>query len=277
MAATTLTKIELFRLVWENPMTTLAEKFGVSANGLSKICDRLNIDRPPKGYWSNAGGRGDLPDFDAIDDPDALVEIGGKRHSARRQQSRMPREARQSQILALARQTALDEGVHFVSLRRAARELGISEAQAYNCFATREDLLVELAVEELSRFTARRRLVILRGTDRLSKVIMSTLTYLQEASEHGSLVTNLLELSNVRKRVMERRRPEHQEAVARQLKDLVEDRDVSASDARLQIALFNNFTLRAGELVSRRKISLAEAQQLILPTIIQSASDSRRG
>jgi hypothetical protein len=33
-------------------MSRLAFEFGVSGNGLAKICDRLNIPYPPRGYWA---------------------------------------------------------------------------------------------------------------------------------------------------------------------------------------------------------------------------------
>lgn len=48
----TLTRDELYRLVWETPMTRLAMRFGVSGNGLAKICDRLLVSYPPRGYWA---------------------------------------------------------------------------------------------------------------------------------------------------------------------------------------------------------------------------------
>lgn len=33
-------------------MSRLAEEFGISGNGLAKICDRLRIPYPPRGYWA---------------------------------------------------------------------------------------------------------------------------------------------------------------------------------------------------------------------------------
>ena len=46
----TVSREELFRQVWEMPMSRLAEGYGVTGNGLAKICDRLLIPYPPRGY-----------------------------------------------------------------------------------------------------------------------------------------------------------------------------------------------------------------------------------
>lgn len=48
----TISREELHRRVWETPMSRLAAEFGISGNGLAKICDRLSIPYPPRGYWA---------------------------------------------------------------------------------------------------------------------------------------------------------------------------------------------------------------------------------
>lgn len=42
---------ELYEKVWSHPMTTLAHEYGISDVGLAKICRRLNIPYPGRGYW----------------------------------------------------------------------------------------------------------------------------------------------------------------------------------------------------------------------------------
>ena len=49
---TTVSREELHRLVWETPMIRLGESFGISGNGLAKICRRLDIPYPPRGHWA---------------------------------------------------------------------------------------------------------------------------------------------------------------------------------------------------------------------------------
>ena len=47
-----VTREELYEMVWGTPMSRLAIEFGISGNGLAKICDRLNVPYPPRGYWA---------------------------------------------------------------------------------------------------------------------------------------------------------------------------------------------------------------------------------
>lgn len=49
---TTLTRDELYTVVWQTPMSRLAEQYGISDNGLAKICRRENIPYPARGYWA---------------------------------------------------------------------------------------------------------------------------------------------------------------------------------------------------------------------------------
>lgn len=48
----TVTRESLFEQVWKTPMNRLAEQYGITGNGLAKICVRLGIPYPPRGYWS---------------------------------------------------------------------------------------------------------------------------------------------------------------------------------------------------------------------------------
>lgn len=49
---TEITREKLYELVWSTPMTRAAADFGISGNGLAKICDRLDVPYPPRGYWA---------------------------------------------------------------------------------------------------------------------------------------------------------------------------------------------------------------------------------
>ena len=46
-----LTREELFKKVWERPMTKVAAEYGISDVGLKKICDKHRIPVPGRGYW----------------------------------------------------------------------------------------------------------------------------------------------------------------------------------------------------------------------------------
>jgi hypothetical protein len=48
----TVAREELYRQVWQEPMTKLAPKYGLSDVGLAKVCRKHDIPRPPVGYWA---------------------------------------------------------------------------------------------------------------------------------------------------------------------------------------------------------------------------------
>jgi hypothetical protein len=43
---------ELYVEVWEQPMATLAKKYGISDVMLGKVCRRLSIPVPGRGFWA---------------------------------------------------------------------------------------------------------------------------------------------------------------------------------------------------------------------------------
>jgi hypothetical protein len=46
-----LKREELYKLVWSEPVSKLAQGYGLSDRGLGKICERLEIPVPGRGYW----------------------------------------------------------------------------------------------------------------------------------------------------------------------------------------------------------------------------------
>jgi hypothetical protein len=49
---TELTREELYAQVWAEPMTRLAQRYGMSDRGLAKVCTRMGIPVPGRGYWA---------------------------------------------------------------------------------------------------------------------------------------------------------------------------------------------------------------------------------
>jgi hypothetical protein len=47
----TVTREELYEQVWSKPAVQLAAEYGVSDVAIGKACKRLNVPRPPSGYW----------------------------------------------------------------------------------------------------------------------------------------------------------------------------------------------------------------------------------
>lgn len=46
------TREQLYAEVWATPISRLGINYGISGNGLAKICKRLAIPYPPRGYWA---------------------------------------------------------------------------------------------------------------------------------------------------------------------------------------------------------------------------------
>ncbi len=65
-----ISRQDLFNLIWSEPMTTLAKRFGISDRGLTKVCQRSDIPAPPRGYLAkiSAGGTFERPDLPNRDD-----------------------------------------------------------------------------------------------------------------------------------------------------------------------------------------------------------------
>jgi hypothetical protein len=47
-----LTRQALYERVWAEPVDSLAEAWGLSGRGLAKVCQRMGVPVPPRGYWA---------------------------------------------------------------------------------------------------------------------------------------------------------------------------------------------------------------------------------
>ena len=54
MARRELSRDELFALVWKKPTRDVAQELGVSDVAIGKLCTRLQVPKPPRGYWARA-------------------------------------------------------------------------------------------------------------------------------------------------------------------------------------------------------------------------------
>lgn len=48
----TIQRAELYERVWAVPISTLCQEYGLSDNGLRKVCRRLGVPVPERGYWA---------------------------------------------------------------------------------------------------------------------------------------------------------------------------------------------------------------------------------
>src|ERR1043165_8193412 len=65
MSSITLSRKQLFDLVWSEPFLSISKKYKISDTGLRKLCARIGIPYPRTGYWQRkrAGRRVDVPNF----------------------------------------------------------------------------------------------------------------------------------------------------------------------------------------------------------------------
>lgn len=109
-----LTREELFTLVWEAPSTQVARDLGVSDVALGKLCHRLQVPKPTRGYWARvkSGQRPRRPPLSAFRDEQAR-RLGERQILS---QSGKPLVARlspmQRDFLKLALQEMSDAGVN---------------------------------------------------------------------------------------------------------------------------------------------------------------------
>ena len=267
----------LFEAVWSAPLTQIAPDFGMTANGLAKMCARLGIPRPSRNHWrlpsdAQHKSRPDLP-LTAEN-----LKPSNKHHQSKR--VRMPIEERRAQLLDIATRIVTNEGTEAVTLNRLAREARISEAQAHNCFPRRIDVLAALARREVRTFEESRRSVVVRGKDRLTRIVLSTANYLAMADRRGGLIQSLLLEGEVREIL----RGEHE--IARNLttepiiQSLAEEAGMTREVAVASNWLITALCLRTGGLVSSGSLPLDSAMRLCLPMVlgcVRSNGSQRRG
>lgn len=64
-----LNRKDLYDLVWNKPMSTIAKEYGLSDRGIAKLCERHSVPVPPRGYWAQkaAGQKISKPPLIVID------------------------------------------------------------------------------------------------------------------------------------------------------------------------------------------------------------------
>lgn len=56
-----LTRQELYEKVWSIPMSRLAQDYQMSDVGLAKICKKMEVPRPGRGYWAKEQSGAKMP------------------------------------------------------------------------------------------------------------------------------------------------------------------------------------------------------------------------
>ena len=266
-----LTRKDLYKLVWSAPMSAAAETMGLSPNGLAKICDRLLIPHPTRGHWTKTrADQADRPPLPPVPTLDQDVTIAATPSSSRRARTRLTPEARRDQMLDAAARLVVEEGMGAASMKRIAREIGVSEALAFSYFNSRAALLVDLARRELVKMSEAQRAAVARGEGGRSRVALSTTTYLEQIEARGSVLHVLLGAPEVRAML----RPERVSAQRQRGAGALNTRyGVTADLAYGATQALTAASRRAGHLLALKRVSREAAERLVMAMVERSNRD----
>jgi hypothetical protein len=80
MKEITLSRKELYDLVWSEPRLTITKRYYISDSELKKICERMNIPIPKAGYWEKlrAGKKVSIIEFPMMSDDKNSIKLSLK-------------------------------------------------------------------------------------------------------------------------------------------------------------------------------------------------------
>lgn len=272
-----LTRKALYDRVWSEPLSAIAEDVGVSGNALAKICNRLLVPYPPRGYWTKNRSRiaaANRPPLPAAPEHDSLkLTISSVRAGSRRTRTRLAPAQRRDQLLGIAQDLIASDGLHAATMKRLAAQAGMSETQVYNYFGSREKLLVELARREFAKIRAARQVDLDATQDHYARIIRSTRTYLREIGQRGDLLQTLLSSPEVRSMLRKEHRAQRTTDVRSHAEGLVDLYGISRSLALGCTVVLTTLCLRAGKLIADKRIGLAAGEKLCLSMVVQGSRD----
>jgi AcrR family transcriptional regulator len=234
------------------------------------------VPYPSGRYWSNVkAGRPEArrPLLDAPEGMSEEIVISAEgRSGSRRTRTRLSVDARRNQISEAAIGIIVEEGLHAATMKRIAREIGLSEGHIYNYFKSQAELLVHIARQELNEMNTIQQADIRLGRDPWSRLTLATVSYLRQVASRGPLLQLLLAHPDVRRGL----RSEHHDqrilgnyATAAQLEELGVEKEL-AFNAGL---ILTNLSLRTGKVLTKGKISLIEAERMSLAIILGAIGD----
>lgn len=208
-----ITRQELYDLVWSQPLKHLANDLSISGNALAKICDRMLVPHPSRGYWSAQGGRRRDPQPPLPPAPQDCGEeilISSRRAASRRGQNRMSLAARREQIADAAAELVLESGVGVVTMKAVARRAGVSEALVYRYFSSVIELLSYLARREQALMVAMQEAGMQPHTAYIDRARASMVGFLDYVEQRRGLLQALLASGDLRRAL----NPEHRRRMA---------------------------------------------------------------
>lgn len=265
----TISRDQLYELVWMRPIATLARDFGISPNTLAKICDRMLVPHPGRGHWAKAASRREerqpLPHAPTRECQSVTLCAGSSATLSRRPRSRMSPSDRAAHILAVAREMVIRGGMAAVTLKRVARVAGISETLIYRYFRSRPDLFIALTRSELDAVREGQRLGLeSRDEDLEGGIKAATMNYLVVMAERGDLVQTLLSDPIVAAQFQKEYKLDRETIVRTLANAAVRKGGVPEHVAVAASHIITAVTMRAGRLLVKKKLSVDSAVAISL-------------
>jgi AcrR family transcriptional regulator len=271
-----LSRKELYRRVWSEPLTTVGKDLGLSSNALAKICNRLLVPYPTRGYWVKvaAGKRPEREPLPAAPEKASnQIVISTERPGSRRARTRLDPGARREQLMTIAENLVMQHGLHAATMKRIAATAGISETQAYNYFGSRERLFGELARREFARIREARQAEVIRSNDHYELITRTTRVYLRHIGQRGRLLQTLLSSPDVRSLLRAENRAKQHTDMRLHAQNLVGLYGISRSLALGTTVVLTTLCLRAGKIIADGRIPEATAERLCLALVVQGSRD----
>jgi AcrR family transcriptional regulator len=271
-----LSRKELHRRVWSEPLGAVAREVGLSGSALAKICNRLLVPYPTRGYWVKVAAGQKPPREPLPAAPEKAsndIVFSSVRVSSRRSRTRLDPSARRDQLLKVAEDLIAQQGLHAATMKRIAAIAGISETQSYNYFRSREELFGELARREFARIREAREAESSRTDDHYERITRITRAYLRHIGQRGRLLQILLSSPDVRAVLRAENREKRNTEVQSHSRNLMDLYGISRPLALGTTVVLTTLCLRAGKVIADGKISEEAAERLCLTLMLQGSRD----
>ena len=268
------TREQLYQRVWSRPLSLVAREVGVSGNALAKICSRMLVPYPSRGYWEKvSGGKAPVrPPLPAAPEANMRrVTISSERAASRRRRTRLKPSARREQLTEVAKEIILKEGMHAATMKRIAAQAGVSETQAYNYFGSQEKLFVALAIGETHKIRAAQIADVSQFKDHYAQVIASTRTYLRQIDRRSDLLQMLLRNPQVRAGLRQENRKQGNTDRDVHAQHLVELYGIPWKVAVGCTVILSRVCGRAAKLISDKRIALEAAERMCLAIVLRGS------
>jgi len=269
-----LTREQLYRRVWSRPLRLVAGEFGLSGNALAKICSRVLVPYPSRGYWAkvNSGRACVRPPLPAAPEANMRrVAISPVRPASRRTRTRLKPTERREQLTEVAKAIILKEGMHAATMKRIAAQAGVSETQAYNYFGTQEKLFVALAIGETHKIREAQIAEVSQFKDHYAQVIASTRTYLRQIDRRSDLLQVLQRNPQVRAGLRKENRKQGNTDRNVHAQHLVELYGIPWEVAVGCTVILSRLCGRAAKLIADKRIALEPAERMCLAIVLRGS------